>query len=154
MPASFWALMLTNPLPPLRPLFIWDLVCPSDYLCVCMSLSLLSFSISPSFSLCLYLYLCLSVSARLSAPSLPQDSQKYLSLPLLKLPPAKTPSTCHLKATWPYSCPLPLCPHRLHRPCRGHRGQGPSREKGPHKHLEMGPPELYVRGQVGGQAER
>lgn len=101
-----WALRLASPLPPLRPLVTCDLVCPYDF--VCVLLCLLPFSISPSFLL------------SLSAPSFPQDHQKHLSLPFLKLPPAKTPSTCQLKAAWPYSGPLLLGRHR--GPCAAHRG--------------------------------
>lgn len=60
MPASFWALMLASPLPPLRPLFIWDLVCPSD--CVCAFVCCLFFHLS------LLLSLSLSVSLLLVSP--------------------------------------------------------------------------------------
>lgn len=49
-----WALMLVGPWPPLRPLFICDLVCPYDGVCVLLCLV--------SFHLSLLLFLSLSVS--------------------------------------------------------------------------------------------
>lgn len=55
-----WALMPVSPLPPLRPLFICDRVCPYD--CVCAALSCLFFHLS------LLLPLSLSVSLLLVSP--------------------------------------------------------------------------------------
>lgn len=75
--------------------------------------------------------LSLSLSVSLT-PSFPQDHQKHLRRPLLTLPPAQTPSASS-KLPGP-----PPAPHFLVITGTMCRGQGPSRAREPHKHLEVG----------------
>lgn len=150
LPASFQALD-ANPLPSRH-------CCPSGILTVDQRLSLrecpgvtsLCSSRPLPLSACyLVLCLCLCLSTPISPATLPHAPQAIRNILL------GHSSTFHQplppRATLPYSCPSPLGLRRL--PGRVWRPQGPGALWGEGLHaqvFEVGIPELWVRGWVGG----